>query len=48
MSYYAQNPDWWEKLVRKAMKIDFSWDVSADQYVDFYNQIVTNVHATRT
>jgi glycogen synthase len=48
MSYYTQNPDWWEKLVRKAMKIDFSWDVSADQYVDFYNQIVTNVHATRT
>ncbi len=47
ISYYKKKPDWWRKLVKKVMKIDFSWDISADQYVDLYNQIVTNVHITK-
>lgn len=43
LDYYTQRPEWWQDLVRKAMLIDFSWDASADQYVDLYKKVLSKV-----
>lgn len=45
LDYYYQRPDWWRNLVRKSMQIDFSWDVSAEQYVDLYKQVLAKARA---
>ena len=29
----------WTKLVRVAMKTDFSWDISAEKYLEMYNSL---------
>jgi len=34
-----RNPKLWQKLVRNGMKCDFSWHVSAKQYVELYDRI---------
>ena len=31
-----KNPEEWEKLVKKVMKEDFSWEKSAQEYLDLY------------
>ncbi|XP_024373446.1 uncharacterized protein [Physcomitrium patens] len=40
LNYYIQRPEWWQDLVRKAMLVDFSWDSSADRYVDLYRLVL--------
>lgn len=45
LDYYYQRPDWWRNLVRKSMQIDFSWDVSAEKYVDLYKQVLAKARA---
>jgi starch synthase len=41
LHYYTQRPEWWQDLVKRAMLINFSWDASADQYVDLYKQVLS-------
>ncbi len=38
---YRDYRDKWNKLARKIMKIDFSWNVSASQYIALYNDILS-------
>ncbi len=38
ISYYQQ-PEIWDKLVKKAMNLDFSWHHSAQEYLELYQQI---------
>lgn len=33
-------PKLWKALVQRAMKEDFSWDVSAEKYLDLYREIL--------
>lgn len=35
-----QNVEKWNELVKKIMKIDFSWDVSAKKYLDMYEKLI--------
>ncbi len=35
-------PKLWKELVQRAMKQDFSWDVSAGKYKDLYNKMLKN------
>lgn len=37
---YRQRPDAWQRMQRRAMLQDFSWDKSARQYRDLYRRIV--------
>jgi len=37
---YKQNPSQWEKLMKNAMKEDFSWKQSALKYLDIYKKIL--------
>ena len=39
MRTYYDNPKAWEKLVKNAMKKDFSWSKSADKYLELYRNI---------
>ncbi len=34
-----RNKEKWQKLVKKVMRNDFSWDVSARKYIELYNNI---------
>jgi len=36
LSLYSREPEEWEKLVRRALKLDFSWNRSAEKYMDLY------------
>ncbi|KAL4199042.1 hypothetical protein AMTRI_Chr03g142970 [Amborella trichopoda] len=45
ISYYKKNPEWWQHLVQKAMNVDFSWDSSASQYEDLYENSVSRARA---
>ncbi|KAL3700083.1 hypothetical protein R1sor_018105 [Riccia sorocarpa] len=38
MSYYKTDRDWWQRLVSRAMKMDYSWNHSADEYIELYRQ----------
>lgn len=31
----------WNKLIERAMKVDFSWDASAEKYVKLYSKLIT-------
>ncbi|XP_054777197.1 probable starch synthase 4, chloroplastic/amyloplastic isoform X2 [Prosopis cineraria] len=42
---YRNNPESWQKLVRKDMNIDFSWDSSAAQYEELYSKAVARARA---
>ena len=33
-------PKLWKELVQRAMKQDFSWDVSAGKYVELYGKML--------
>ena len=37
MYYYDDKPTW-EKLVKRNMEIDFSWEKSARAYIDIYEK----------
>ncbi len=39
MRTYYDNPDAWEKLMKNAMAKDFSWEASADKYINMYTEI---------
>lgn len=44
---FRQRPAiWWEKLQRTAMKQDYSWDRSADRYLQLYQQAMENPAAS--
>ncbi|HQJ47207.1 MAG TPA: hypothetical protein PK195_11210 [Ignavibacteriaceae bacterium] len=32
----------WQKIMRNGMKLDFSWDVSAKQYIELYKTMITS------
>ncbi|WP_179122143.1 glycogen synthase GlgA [Caloramator quimbayensis] len=36
--YY--NKDIWQKLIKRAMKLDFSWSASGDKYIKLYNKLM--------
>ncbi|KAK9132461.1 hypothetical protein Scep_011989 [Stephania cephalantha] len=38
--YYTMDHESWRELVYSNMKIDFSWDSSAEQYIELYEQSV--------
>ena len=35
---YYDMPKIWEKLVKRNMEIDFSWDKSAKEYLELYDK----------
>ena len=39
LEYYSKEKDW-SIITRKAMSLDFSWDKSAQKYIDLYNQLL--------
>ncbi len=40
ISVYHNNPDAWNHMVQAAMRSDFSWDKSADEYIKLYEDIM--------
>eukprot|EP01018_Ginkgo_biloba_P034494 Gb_31278 [translate_table: standard] len=40
ISYYKQKPEWWLELVKKTMKMNYSWDSSAARYEELYEKSV--------
>ena len=40
---YFERPDAWQRMQRRAMTVDFSWDRSAHQYIDLYEQAVQKI-----
>lgn len=45
ITYYRKKPNWWLELVKKVMKIDFSWDSSATQYEELYEKALARARA---
>lgn len=39
MDIYYNKRTQWNKIVKNAMKADFSWNASADQYIDMYRRV---------
>jgi starch synthase len=39
LAYYSKEKDW-SVITRKAMSLDFSWEKSAQKYIDLYNQLL--------
>jgi len=39
LSFYSK-PDVWSRLVKKAICSDYSWDRSAEKYIEIYNKII--------
>ena len=39
LASYRQRPEAWQRMQRRAMQTDFSWDKSAGQYADLYGRI---------
>ena len=37
---FSQDKQAWSKIVDRAMGLDFSWDKSAQKYIDLYNQLL--------
>ncbi|OVA00420.1 Glycosyl transferase [Macleaya cordata] len=42
---YTKNNQTWQQLVQRNMKIDFSWDSSASQYIELYEKSVARARA---
>ena len=38
--FWRHDPDMWDRLVRRAMKVDFSWKNSAKQYLMLYRYML--------
>lgn len=45
--HYLSDSEGWEELMHKVMSIDFSWDTSASQYEELYQQSVAKARAAR-
>ncbi|PKA62014.1 putative starch synthase 4, chloroplastic/amyloplastic [Apostasia shenzhenica] len=45
-NHYMRSPNSWQKLVRKIMQLDFSWESSASQYEELYEKTVAKARAT--
>ena len=43
MNVYYNKRDAWNAIVKNAMKADFSWDISAQKYIDLYSEL-TGIH----
>ena len=41
LGLYKDYKDKWKDLCEKIMKIDFSWNVSANAYIDLYSEVVS-------
>lgn len=39
MQIFYDDKKAWEKLIKNAMKVDFSWNVSADKYIKMYSEL---------
>ena len=39
---YYDRPDIWEKLVKRNMELDFSWDKAANEYLELYKEAKTH------
>ncbi|HEX9059421.1 MAG TPA: glycosyltransferase, partial [Clostridia bacterium] len=37
---YKQSPAKWQELVGRALKLDFSWNASAEKYMDLYKKAI--------
>jgi starch synthase len=37
---YRSKPEVWQRMQRRAMEADFSWDKSAHEYIDLYQQLL--------
>jgi len=37
---YKDKPEVWKRMQKRAMERDFSWDVSARQYIEMYNKAI--------
>ncbi|KAF5205102.1 Glycogen synthase [Thalictrum thalictroides] len=46
-SHYRKNIESWQQLVQRNMKIDFSWDSSASQYIELYEKSVARAKASK-
>ncbi|KAI3886732.1 hypothetical protein MKX03_006875 [Papaver bracteatum] len=42
---YTMNNQKWQQLVQRNMKIDFSWDSSASEYIELYEKSVARARA---
>ena len=40
VSLYTDKKDKWKALCQKCMKMDFSWNVSADSYLALYAEVL--------
>ena len=38
---YSDYKDKWKDLATKIMKIDFSWNVSAQAYIELYSEVLS-------
>lgn len=46
--YYMKNPENWRNLVQNIMRLDFSWESSAQQYEELYAKAVTRARSAIT
>ncbi|KAH9318743.1 hypothetical protein KI387_020512 [Taxus chinensis] len=44
-TYYIKKPNWWTELVKKTMKMDFSWDTSSRQYEELYEKALARARS---
>ncbi|XP_020577383.1 probable starch synthase 4, chloroplastic/amyloplastic isoform X2 [Phalaenopsis equestris] len=44
-NYYRKSPENWQNLVQKIMRMDFSWESSAQQYEELYQKTVIRARA---
>jgi starch synthase len=40
VGYWYDDRDMWQRLMRRAMKTDFSWAVSARKYMELYRNLL--------
>ncbi|MCO5583438.1 hypothetical protein L7F22_037349 [Adiantum nelumboides] len=45
LNYFMCRKEWWQELVRKAMLMDFSWNLSASQYSELYERAIARARA---
>ncbi|KAF9590737.1 hypothetical protein IFM89_038038 [Coptis chinensis] len=46
-NHYRKSSESWQQLVQRNMKIDFSWDSSASQYIDLYEKSVARAKSSK-
>lgn len=39
---FVNDKETWNKLILKVMKVDFSWNVSAEKYINLYKELILN------